>query len=84
VLPEYRRRGVAAKLFAELRERAVEQGVECLYLHTHGFLEGAREFWEGVGFGVREVESDEVWRTVHMDLDLELGVECVGGGKDGV
>jgi hypothetical protein len=37
-----------------------------------------------VGFGVREVESDEVWRTVHMDLDLELGVECVGGGKDGV
>ena len=84
VLPEYRRRGVAATLFGKLRVKAVGHGVRCFYLHTHEFLKGAREFWEDVGFEVREVERDEVWRTVHMDMDLN--VHCVGweGGKTGI
>ncbi|MFJ2983523.1 MULTISPECIES: GNAT family N-acetyltransferase [unclassified Pseudomonas] len=67
VLPEYRRHGLAAALFSALRERAIDAGVECLYLHTHPFLPGAIRFWERQGFAVIDVEDDPVWRTTHME-----------------
>ncbi|KAH9864158.1 hypothetical protein J1614_010092 [Plenodomus biglobosus] len=71
VLPEYRRCGLAAALFGELKEQAVKQKVDCLYLHTHPFLPGAIRFWEKCGFAVVDVERDPVWETTHMQLRLE-------------
>ncbi|MBA1200250.1 GNAT family N-acetyltransferase [Pseudomonas capeferrum] len=70
VLPEYRRGGLAARLYATLREQARKRGVECLYLHTHPFLPGAIAFWQKQGFEVMDVESDPVWQTTHMQLGL--------------
>ncbi|MBK4995896.1 GNAT family N-acetyltransferase [Pseudomonas sp. S37] len=70
VLPAYRRHGLAAALFSALRERAVQAGIGCLYLHTHPFLPGAIAFWERQGFAVVDVEQDPVWQTTHMQLRL--------------
>jgi GNAT superfamily N-acetyltransferase len=67
VLPEYRRHGLAAALFAALREHARCAAVECLYLHTHPFLPGAIRFWERQGFAMIDVEDDPLWRTTHME-----------------
>jgi GNAT superfamily N-acetyltransferase len=68
VLPQYRRGGIGARLFEELRGKAEEQGVQRLYLHTHPFLPGAVKFWEKRGFQVVSVEKDEVWKTTHMEM----------------
>ncbi|BDM23582.1 MULTISPECIES: GNAT family N-acetyltransferase [Pseudomonas] len=76
VLPEYRRHGLAAALFAALREHARAAAVECLYLHTHPFLPGAIRFWERQGFSLIDVEDDPVWRTTHMEH--WLAIEGVG------
>jgi GNAT superfamily N-acetyltransferase len=73
VLPEKRRCGLAAVLFEELKEKAMEEGVEVLYLHTHPFLPGAVAFWEKRGFQVVDVEDDRVWRTTHMVMVLKEG-----------
>jgi GNAT superfamily N-acetyltransferase len=70
VLPAYRRHGLAAELFAALRQQAMLAGIEYLYLHTHPFLPGAITFWERQGFTVVDVEPDPVWRTTHMQLQL--------------
>ncbi|AYN15604.1 N-acetyltransferase [Pseudomonas monteilii] len=70
VLPAYRRQGLAGALFSALRERAVQAGIDCLYLHTHPFLPGAIAFWERHGFAVVDVEQDPVWQTTHMQLRL--------------
>lgn len=70
VLPAYRRHGLAAALFGALRERAMQAGLDCLYLHTHPFLPGAIAFWERQGFTVVDVEQDPVWQTTHMQLRL--------------
>ena len=70
VLPEYRRHGLAGKLFAQLKEKAKQEGVECMYLHTHPFLPGAIKFWERQGFHVVDIEEDPVWQTTHMELRL--------------
>ena len=67
VLPAYRRCGLAAKLFEALKQRAVKEGVELLYLHTHPILPGALGFWDKRGFRVVDVEDDEVWQTTHME-----------------
>ncbi|MBO9548586.1 GNAT family N-acetyltransferase [Pseudomonas sp.] len=67
VLPEYRRHGLAAALFAALREHAGAAAVECLYLHTHPFLPGAIRFWERQGFALTDVEDDPLWHTTHME-----------------
>ena len=67
VLPEFRRHGLAAALFAALREHAIGAGIECLYLHTHPFLPGAIRFWERQGFVITDIEDDSVWRTTHME-----------------
>ncbi|MNG74525.1 tRNA(Met) cytidine acetyltransferase TmcA [compost metagenome] len=72
VHPEYRRHGLAAALFATLRENAAHAGVECLYLHTHPFLPGAIAFWERQGFVVVDVEPDPVWQTTHMQMSLRI------------
>ncbi|KAH7383244.1 acyl-CoA N-acyltransferase [Pyrenochaeta sp. MPI-SDFR-AT-0127] len=77
VLPEYRRCGLAAALFAALRERAGEEGLECFYLHTHPFLPGAIRFWEKQGFHVVDVEENPIWRTTHMQLMLEAKEDTV-------
>ncbi|XPS69267.1 hypothetical protein M3J09_001545 [Ascochyta lentis] len=71
VLPQHRRHGLAAALFQALKERAVAEGVQCMYLHTHPFLPGAIRFWEKQGFDVVRVdEEDRVWRTHHMRMML--------------
>jgi len=70
VLPAYRRHGLAAALFSALRERAVQAGIGCLYLHTHPFLPGAIAFWERQGFAVVDVEPDPLWQTTHMQLRM--------------
>ncbi|MCQ3033115.1 GNAT family N-acetyltransferase [Pseudomonas syringae] len=70
VIPEFRRSGLATTIFLALKARAVEQGVDVLYLHTHPFLPGAIGFWERQGFRVVDVESDPVWQTTHMECGL--------------
>ncbi|WP_095099345.1 GNAT family N-acetyltransferase [Pseudomonas sp. Irchel 3A5] len=70
VIPEYRRSGLATTIFQALKARAVEQGVDVLYLHTHPFLPGAIGFWERQGFRVVDVENDPVWQTTHMECGL--------------
>lgn len=70
VLPAYRRHGLAAALFAALRELALQAGIQCLYLHTHPFLPGAIAFWERQGFAIVDIEDDPLWRTTHMQCRL--------------
>lgn len=70
VAPAFRRSGLAARLCSELREHAISQGVEVLYLHTHPFLPGAIHFWETQGFVVIDTEPDPVWQTTHMQYLL--------------
>lgn len=72
VAPGYRRHGLAAALFAALREHALQAGVERLYLHTHPFLPGAIRFWERQGFAIVDVENDPVWQTTHMQCALPV------------
>ena len=49
VLPTYRRRGIAAKLFAEVELWAKEQGAIRLDLHTWNFNKGAIAMYESMG-----------------------------------
>jgi GNAT superfamily N-acetyltransferase len=67
VLPEWRRTGMAGALYAALREQAVQEGIEVLYLHTHPFLPGAQRFWEQQGFRLLCQDADPLWQTLHMD-----------------
>lgn len=69
--PEFRRTGLASRLFAALETTARERGICRLYLHTHPFLPGAVSFWERHGFYVIHQDSDPAWRTVHMSVGLE-------------
>lgn len=48
VLPTYRRRGIAAKLFAEVESWAKEQGAIRLDLHTWDFNKGAIAMYEAM------------------------------------
>lgn len=48
-LPEYRRRGIAAKLFAEVESWAKEQGAIRLELHAWDFNKGAIAMYEAMG-----------------------------------
>jgi GNAT superfamily N-acetyltransferase len=73
VLPAWRRCGIAKELFGALKDKAVGEEVDVLYLHTHPFLPGAVKFWDKHGFRVVCVEDDEVWRTTHMELVLKGG-----------
>ena len=49
VLPEYRRRGIAAKLFGEVESWAREQDAIRLDLHTWDFNKGAIAMYEAMG-----------------------------------
>ncbi|MBF5007351.1 GNAT family N-acetyltransferase [Diaphorobacter sp. NR2-3-3-1] len=64
--PAWRRQGLAARLYAELRRLALEQGVQVFYLHTHPFLAGAEAFWRMQGFELLCRDADPVWQTIHM------------------
>ena len=48
VLPTYRRRGIVAKLFAEVELWAREQGAIRLELHTWDFNKGAISMYEAL------------------------------------
>lgn len=64
--PDFRRTGLASRLYAALSRTAWETGIEQLYLHTHPFLPGAVTFWERNGFSIIQEDQDPVWRTIHM------------------
>ncbi len=49
VLPEYRRRGIAARLFGEIEAWAREQGAVRLDLHTWEFNQGAIALYREMG-----------------------------------
>ena len=49
VLPAYRRKGVAARLFAEVESWAKEQGAVRLDLHTWGFNKSAIALYQAMG-----------------------------------
>lgn len=70
VAPVWRRQGLTQALWATLQAHAQAHGVEVLYLHTHPFLPGALEFWQGKGFAVLQREADPVWQTIHMQCLL--------------
>ncbi|MFL1542553.1 GNAT family N-acetyltransferase [Pseudomonas sp. O39] len=70
VLPSFRRSGLAGELYRVLEAKALAEGVEVVYLHTHPFLPGAIDFWVRQGFEVVDVEADSVWRTTHMQRHL--------------
>ncbi|WP_172828193.1 GNAT family N-acetyltransferase [Pseudomonas fluorescens] len=74
VLPSQRRSGLAAALYRSLKDLAVADGVEVIYLHTHPFLPGAIEFWQRQGFAIIDVDADPVWQTTHMH-NLMNGIE---------
>ncbi|KAF4436619.1 GNAT family acetyltransferase [Fusarium acutatum] len=71
VEPEWRRAGLASKLFDTLVETARQSGIKQLYLHTHPFLPNAIDFWKGKGFSVITVDDDTVWQTTHMKRSLQ-------------
>jgi GNAT superfamily N-acetyltransferase len=71
VAPAYRRCGLAGALFGALRASAEEGGSECMYLHTHRFLDGALQFWQKVGFELVEERVDGGWRNLHMVMWLK-------------
>ena len=74
VLPAYRRSGLAGELYRALRELALQDQVQVLYLHTHPFLPGAIAFWQRQGFEIIDVDADPVWQTTHMH-NVMSGIE---------
>lgn len=70
VAHDHRGAGLAGRIYDALRQQALEDRVEVLYLHTHPFLPGAIGFWQKQGFEIVDVESDPVWRTTHMQCVL--------------
>ncbi|VVN43441.1 hypothetical protein PS624_05574 [Pseudomonas fluorescens] len=66
VVPSLRRSGVAGAIYRSLKDLALADGVEVIYLHTHPFLPGAIEFWQRQGFEIIDVDADPVWQTTHM------------------
>jgi GNAT superfamily N-acetyltransferase len=71
VKPEWRRAGIASKLFTRLLDTAQQASVKQLYLHTHPFLPNAIGFWEQNGFSIMNVEEDPIWQTTHMSRMLK-------------
>lgn len=66
--PQYRRLGLATQLLDQLKQHAVANHADTLYLHTHPFLSGAVDFWESQGFQFIERDDDPTWQTIHMVL----------------
>lgn len=72
VEPELRGRGIATMLVRALVERAKEDGVHIMYLHTHPFLPGAQYLWQKEGWRVVVEEKEAPWWTIHMRRDLHV------------
>jgi GNAT superfamily N-acetyltransferase len=70
VEPDLRGRGIATSLIRTSVERAREDGVRVMYLHTHPFLPGAQYLWQKEGWRVVVREEKEPWFTIHMRRDL--------------
>ena len=70
VMPDYRRGGLASRLYGALEGRARAAQVALMYLHTHPFLPGAVDFWRRQGFTLTDIEHDPVWHTTHMERRL--------------
>ncbi|KII36493.1 GNAT family N-acetyltransferase [Pseudomonas fluorescens] len=74
VLPSQRRSGLAGALYRSLRDLALAEAVEVIYLHTHPFLPGAIAFWQRQGFVIIDIDTDPVWQTTHMHAVMN-GIE---------
>ena len=69
VLPSYRRRGIAAKLFTEVEAWAVEQGAVRLELHTWEFNKGAVAMYEAMGMTPqRYVFEKKLWKDTFPSI----------------
>ena len=70
---DYRRCGLASKMFTVAENFANESGYADIYLHTHKTLPGAIEFWTKMGF-ITILDSNDELETVHMDKMIQ-GIE---------
>lgn len=68
VNPEYRRTGIATRLFQELLKTAQQKNIKRLYLHTHPFLQGAYDYWLKQGFKLLKSCYEGTYPTLHMEL----------------
>lgn len=68
VNPEYRRAGIASRLFQELVKTAQQKQIKRLYLHTHPFLQGAYEYWLKQEFKLLKSCYEGTYPTLHMEL----------------
>lgn len=68
--PNFRRLGLAHYLVYQLKQIAQQRQITHLYLHTHPFLQGAKNFWLKQGFDILHQEQDGVWDTIHMIYKL--------------
>jgi GNAT superfamily N-acetyltransferase len=75
VLPAQRRSGLAGALYRSLKDLALANAVDVIYLHTHPFLPGAIAFWQRQGFEIIDVDADPVWQTTHMHAVMRENAE---------
>ncbi|GAB2813128.1 GNAT family N-acetyltransferase [Comamonas piscis] len=68
IAPAWRRQGLAGALFDQLKQHALQHGLQRMYLHTHPFLPGALGFWQQQGFVVLHQDADPLWQTIHMQM----------------
>lgn len=68
VNPEYRRSGIATRLFQELVNIAKQKNIKRLYLHTHPFLQGAYDYWLQQDFRLLKSCYEGTYPTLHMEL----------------
>ncbi|OCA79753.1 histone acetyltransferase [Chryseobacterium contaminans] len=68
VNPEYRRAGIATRLFQELVKTAQQKNIQRLYLHTHPFLQGAYDYWLKQDFKLLKSCYEGTYPTLHMEL----------------
>lgn len=68
VNPEYRRTGIATRLFQELLKTAQQKNIKRLYLHTHPFLQGAYDYWLKQEFKLLKSCYEGTYPTLHMEL----------------
>ncbi|OCA76422.1 histone acetyltransferase [Chryseobacterium artocarpi] len=68
VNPEYRRTGIATRLFQELLKTARQKNIKRLYLHTHPFLQGAYDYWLKQEFKLLKSCYEGTYPTLHMEL----------------
>ena len=69
----YRRCGLASKMFYIAENFAMQSNYQNIYLHTHKTLNGALEFWMKMGFIVT-LDCNDNLQTVHMDKQINTDV----------